>query len=90
MNKIKSFLLESADDPTKWSRTLKGIMVMLAPILIGLLKVAISGFTEADFNSLLDSVAGILDNVALIIGFGVSIYGLWRKYYVKVLDQKPL
>jgi hypothetical protein len=90
LKKIFQWIVYSSANPTKVSLTLKGagvtVIGFLVPV-IGLTHIAIGGDPSTVLNSILDSIASIVQVALTLVGAIVGLYGLVRKVWLTVTGQ---
>lgn len=69
-----NWLVTSSADPNKLSLTVRGALLAIAPIAIYFL-----GFSDADFNGLVDAIVEAITLLSALVAAIQVIFGLLRK-----------
>ena len=68
-------LITSSVDPNKVSFAVKGFLVLMAPAVMWYF-----GFTDMQFNELMDAIVGIVTWGTGLVGALMTLWGLYRKW----------
>lgn len=79
---------KSSADPQQLALTVKGILLMVIPLVIATAKLAGVELTNEDLNAVVQVVGDIIIAVAGVVSLVMTLLGLLRKVVIAWQDRK--
>lgn len=77
MSSFISWLLTSSADPQTMGMTLRGVLVLVVPLIAHLF-----GVGQDTSDALVEGIVQLVVSALTLIGVGMTVFGLFRKLYL--------
>lgn len=86
---LLELLLQSSQDPTKLSLTVRGMLVTLVPVILIAAQVfGIGMLQETDVIAIIEGITGIIATALTLVGLVMTTWGMIRKLVYPIDDTE--